>query len=468
VTFLRRCCFLSVLLLIAASAPIFVSLAHAQNGEEDGEETGEVAPEQTQPGTKPKKQAAKKIEIRAPYILIDAKSGEVLAEERSGEPWYPASLSKLMTAYVVFHKIREGSLRLDQELAVSELASSQEPSKIGVPAGKTVSLDFALQALLIYSANDMAYVLAEGASGSIAAFAKEMNAAARRLGLSASHFENPNGLFDPRQITSARDMAVLSAVIIAEFPEHAGYFKQQFVAVGKRKLPNRNRLVRTMAEADGMKTGFVCASGFNLVASATQEGRRLVAVVMGYKNGFSRAEAAQALLLQGFDKAPNPSGQKVAEVVNLPQGAIVPTDMTPVVCKNKAPFLIKDGTHLSGWAVSFGTYDSGQKADMALRGRLLSPAAVDVKGSAGVIRLPEKNGYGAWFWGHTQATAESLCQTYRIDGAHCEIVTPDVLENMAVEAKRRQVAELNAGMEEGDGSLIASKSRRSAKRRFAH
>jgi len=447
-----------------------MSLPHAlaQNGEDTGEETEEAIPEKTEPADKQKKQPQKKVEILAPYILIDAKSGEVLAQERAGEPWYPASLSKLMTAYVVFQKLREGKLRPDQQITISVLANSQEPSKIGVGAGKTVTVDFALQALLVYSANDMAYVLAEGASGSIAEFAKEMNAAARRLGLSASHFENPNGLFDPRQITSARDMAVLSAVIIAEFPEHAGYFKQQHVAVGKRKLPNRNRLIRTMAEADGMKTGFVCASGFNLVASATRNGRRLIAVVMGYKNGFSRAEAAQALLMQGFEKPPNLLAQTVGEVVNLPQGAIVPTDMTPTVCKNKPPFLARDGATLAGWAVSFGTYDTGQQADMALRGRLLSPAAVDVRGKAGVIRLPEKAGYGAWFWGIEQATAESLCQTYRIDGAHCDIVKPEVLEKMAVDAKRLQVAVQNAGMVEGDGSLLASKTRRAVKRRFAH
>lgn len=462
--FLRRCCFLLMLLPVAVSAPH----AFAQNGEDSGEETEEAAPEKTESADKLKKQPLKKVEIRAPYILIDAKSGEVLAQERAGEPWYPASLSKLMTAYVVFHKIRDGKLRLDQEITVSVLANSQEPSKIGVGAGKTVTVDFALQALLVYSANDMAYVLAEGASGSIAEFAKDMNAAARRVGLTASHFENPNGLFDPRQITSARDMAALAAVIIAEFPEYAGYFKLQYVAVGKRKLPNRNRLIRTMAEADGMKTGFVCASGFNLVASASRDGRRLIAVVMGYKNGFSRAEAAQSLLLQGFEKQPNPSGQTVGEVVNLPQGAIVPTDMTPTVCKNKPPFLAKDGATLSGWAVSFGTYDMGQQADMALRGRLLSPAAIDVRGSGGVIQLQDKTGYGAWFWGLDQASAQSMCQTYRIDGAHCDLVSPDVLKKMAVNAKRLQVAQQTAGMVEGDGSLLASKTRRAAKRRFAH
>jgi D-alanyl-D-alanine carboxypeptidase len=464
VTLIRKICFILALLLFVTP----VAIATAQNGEDAGEDAEETAPEKSAPADKQKKQPTRKVDIRAPYILIDASSGEVLAQERAGEPWYPASLSKLMTAYVVFQKIRDGKLKLDQEISVSALASSQEPSKIGVPAGKTVTVDFALQALLVYSANDMAYVLGEGASGSIAEFAKEMNAAARRLGLSASHFENPNGLFDPRQITSARDMAVLSAVILEEFPQHQGYFKLQYLPVGKRRLPNRNRLIRTMPEADGMKTGFVCASGFNLVASATRNGRRLIAVVMGYKNGLSRADAAQALLMQGFEKPANPAGPKVAEVVNMPQGAIVPTDMTATVCKNKPPFLVKDGTTLAGWAVDFGTYDSGEKADMALRGRLLSPAAVDVRGLAGVIQLPEKRGYAAWFWGLEQGVAASLCQTYRLDGAHCNVIGPEVLIAMAIEAKKRQIALQNVDMDEGDGSLLSSKSRRAAKRRFGH
>ncbi|HEX7108784.1 MAG TPA: serine hydrolase, partial [Aestuariivirga sp.] len=195
-----------------------------------------------------------------PSLLFDAATGEVISHERAGEPWYPASLTKLMTAYIVFKKLKTGSLRLDQKILVSPLATSQEPSKIGMSPGSTISVDLALQTLLVYSANDMAYVLAEGANGTVHNFVKEMNATAQKLGLNATHFVNPNGLFDPRQLTSARDIGVLAAVIISEFPEHSHYFSQQYVAIGKRKLMNRNSLVRTMPEADGMKTGFVCNS----------------------------------------------------------------------------------------------------------------------------------------------------------------------------------------------------------------
>ena len=373
-----------------------------------------------------------------PNLLFDAQTGEVLAQERAGEPWYPASLTKLMTAYIVFQKLRDGSLKLDQQITVSEVAHSQEPSKIGIPTGKTVSVDFALQALLVYSANDMAYVLAEAASGSRDRFADEMNAVAKTLGLSASHFVNPNGLFDPRHVTSARDIGVLAAVIVNEFPQHAHYFSQDYLAVGKRKLANRNSLIRIMPDADGMKTGFVCNSGFNLVASATRNGRKLIAVVLGAKSGGNRAAIAKDLLEQGFAGLPQPGRHKVAEIVNLPQGAIVPADMTTGVCKSKSPVRLADGSNLAGWAISFGTYDTMVKADMALRGRVLSPVGLGTRSAAGVVKLPEKAGFAAMLWNIPQNDSLSLCTAYRAEGAHCDVMPPALVDQIAAYAKSTQ------------------------------
>jgi D-alanyl-D-alanine carboxypeptidase len=373
-----------------------------------------------------------------PSLLFDALTGEVLAQERAGEPWYPASLTKLMTAYIVFQKLREGSLKLDQQITVSEVAHSQEPSKIGIPTGKTVSVDFALQALLVYSANDMAYVLAEAASGSRDRFADEMNAVAKTLGLTASHFVNPNGLFDPRHVTSARDIGVLAAVIVNEFPQHAHYFSQDYLAVGKRKLANRNSLIRIMPDADGMKTGFVCNSGFNLVASATRNGRKLIAVVLGAKSGGNRAAIAKDLLEQGFAMTAQVGRHKVAEIVNLPQGAIVPADMTTGVCKAKSPVRLADGSDLAGWAISFGTYDTMMKADMALRGRVLSPVGLATRSAAGVVKLPEKAGFAAMLWNIPQAESLSLCTAYRAEGAHCDVMPPALVDQIAAYAKSTQ------------------------------
>jgi D-alanyl-D-alanine carboxypeptidase len=373
-----------------------------------------------------------------PSLLFDAQTGDVLLQERAGEPWYPASLTKLMTAYIIFQKLRDGTLKLDQQITVSELAHGQEPSKIGIPTGKTVTVDFALQALLVYSANDMAYVLAEAASGSRDRFADEMNAVAKTLGLSASHFVNPNGLFDPRHVTSARDIGVLAAVIVNEFPQHAHYFSQEYLAVGKRRLANRNSIIRIMPDADGMKTGFVCNSGFNLVASATRNGRKLIAVVMGAKSGGNRAATAKDMLEQGFAMTALPGGHKVAEIVNLPQGAIVPADMTTGVCKSKSPVRLADGSDLAGWAISFGTYDTMMKADMALRGRVLSPVGLTTRSAVGVVKLPDKAGFAAMLWNIPQADTLALCTAYRAEGAHCDVMPPALVDQIAIYVKSTQ------------------------------
>lgn len=366
-----------------------------------------------------------------PSILFDATTGEVISNERAGEPWYPASLTKLMTAYIVFKKLKAGSLTLDQKIMVSALAASQEPSKIGISAGGTISVDLALQSLLVYSANDMAYVLAESAGGTVQNFVQEMNATAEKLGLAATHYVNPNGLFDPRQLTSARDIGVLAAVINAEFPVYGHYFSQPYVAIGKRKLMNRNSLIRQMPEADGMKTGFVCNSGFNLVASATRDGRKLIAVVLGAASSQSRAELARMLLVDGFSRTPSSSHPRLAQISDNPLGAIVPADMTASVCKTKQPASAVRAKELAGWGISFGNYETLQKADMALRGRLISPVGMDAPGKAGVVRMPNKLGYAAMLWSIDQSTSLSLCSDYRSQNATCDVMTPEAFSQIA-------------------------------------
>ena len=364
-----------------------------------------------------------------PSILFDPASGEVLSQDRAGEPWYPASLTKLMTAYVVFEKLKNGRLTLEQQIPVSELANSQPPSKIGVKVGGTVSVDFAVQALLVYSANDMAYVLAEASSGSIAGFASEMNAQARRLGMTGSHFVNPNGLFDPRHVSTARDIAILATALLRDFPERAHYYAQDSVGVGKRKLANRNSLIRQMPEADGMKTGFVCNSGFNLVATATHDGRKLGAVIFGANSGKHRADLAEMLLIDGFARA---TGQhtKIASIANMKTGAVVPADMTKTVCKTK-PIALASSKEIGGWGISFGSYESAETADMALRGRLLSSAGNSLTGTPGLIRLPGKGGYAAAMWNLDQQQSLAACALYRNEKAPCDVITPETFAQIA-------------------------------------
>jgi D-alanyl-D-alanine carboxypeptidase len=233
-------------------------------------------------------------------LLVEADSGKVLHAENATYPWYPASLTKLMTAYIALRAAKEGRLSLDSLITMSELAHAQQPSKMGFKPGTQFTLDNALKMLMVKSANDVAVAIAEGVSGSVENFAMEMNAAAQRLGMTQSNFVNPNGLPDPRQVTSARDLAILTRALLREFPQHGLYWRIPAIKLGKRLLRNHNKLIDRYRGADGMKTGFICASGFNLVATASRNGRRLIAVVLGAPSSPVRNEKAARLLESGF------------------------------------------------------------------------------------------------------------------------------------------------------------------------
>lgn len=235
-----------------------------------------------------------------PTLLFDAANGKVLYSKDADRLWYPASLTKIMTAYVTFEAIKQGHLTLESKLISSETAALEPPSKIGLPIGAEISLELGLRSLIIKSANDVAVMLAEAVSGSKEAFADRMNATAKRLGMTRSHFINPNGLPIEGQITTARDLARLATAVLRDFPEHAHYWATPYVRIGKRRLRSHNSLLRTFDGADGVKTGFICDSGFNIVASATRDGRKLIAIVLGEPTARDRGVRAQNLLEHGF------------------------------------------------------------------------------------------------------------------------------------------------------------------------
>src|SRR5215813_598512 len=243
--------------------------------------------------------AASRAEAEA-VILVDVETGKVLHAEHATAPWYPASITKIMTTYVTLRAVKEGRITLDKLLTVSANAVAQSPVKMGFPVGTTITVDNALKMLLVKSANDMAVVLAEGVGGSIENFADLMNGHAQRLGMTQSHFVNPNGLPADEQVTSARDMAMLARAAIKEFPEYDYYWHLPGIRFGKRVLRNYNSLIGRYPGADGMKTGFICASGFNLVATATRDNKRLIAVVLGAPSSAGRAIHAAQLLERGF------------------------------------------------------------------------------------------------------------------------------------------------------------------------
>ncbi|MFN3867896.1 MAG: D-alanyl-D-alanine carboxypeptidase family protein [Hyphomicrobiaceae bacterium] len=235
-----------------------------------------------------------------PALLFEASSGKVLYAEDADNHWHPASLTKIMTAYVVFEAIREGKIALDGKLVCTENANKEPPSKIGLPVGAEMTVELGLKALIVKSANDVAVMLAEGVSGSVEAFVARMNATAKKLGMTRTHFVNANGLPAPEQVTTARDLAKLARAVVRDFPQYAELWAMPVVQVGKIKLASHNGLLRTFEGADGLKTGFICDSGFNVVASATRDGTRLMAVVLGEPSPHERSLRAASLLEHGF------------------------------------------------------------------------------------------------------------------------------------------------------------------------
>jgi D-alanyl-D-alanine carboxypeptidase len=237
-------------------------------------------------------------------LLVEVDSGKVLHAENAAHPWYPASITKIMTAYVTLRAVKEGRITLDKLLPVSHNAAAQQPVKMGFGVGTTVTVDNALKMLMVKSANDIAVVIAEGVGGSIEGFADLMNRNAKRLGMIQSHWVNPNGLPADEQITSARDMAILARAALKEFPEYDYYWHLPGIRMGKMVQRNYNTLIGRYPGADGMKTGFICASGFNLVATATRDNKRLIAIVLGAPSSAARAIKAAQLLERGFASNP--------------------------------------------------------------------------------------------------------------------------------------------------------------------
>ena len=235
-----------------------------------------------------------------PALVFDNESNQIIYAEDPDQLWHPASLTKLMTAYLVFEALKAKKVTFDSKLVTSKTARRQPPSKIGLPLGATMSLKKGIEVLIVKSANDVAVMIAEKIGGSVKGFVRKMNQTTRRLDMRNTDFYNPHGLPHPDQVTTARDMAMLAKALIRDFPEYNHLFTLGSVKVGKRRMRSHNDLLRTYEGADGMKTGFICDSGFNVVASATRGGRRLIAVVLGAKSTRSRRERATELLDHGF------------------------------------------------------------------------------------------------------------------------------------------------------------------------
>ncbi len=237
-----------------------------------------------------------------PYaaIVVDAQTGEVLMARQADSIRHPASLTKIMTLYMLFEAIEDGRLRMNDTITISSHAASMSPSKLGLPPGRTIRVEDAIGAIVTKSANDVAAAVAEKLGGSERAFCNRMTRKAHDLGMTRTTFRNASGLPDPQQVTSARDMAKLAMAMLRDYPQYYHYFGIRNFEFQGQSMRNHNRLLGEYPGLDGIKTGYINASGFNLVASAKQNGRRLVGVVFGGRTWKSRNDHMVTLLDEGF------------------------------------------------------------------------------------------------------------------------------------------------------------------------
>jgi len=358
--------------------------------------------------------------MAGPYIVIDAASGETLVQRDAGAPWYPASLTKIMTTYLVFEELKAGRLQLDTPVVMTKTAHDIEGVNLGVPVGGSFPVELGLKALVVRSANDVAAAFGERIAGSGPAFAQRMTATARRLGMTSTEFRNANGLPDPGQVTTARDLAILTLALIRDFPQYYGYFATDQLAYGKQHFKHGVKFVELYAPyADGLKTGFICASGFNLVGSAVRDGRRLIAVALGFRRADLRDEFMVRLMDEAFALKTGGSRPKVWQIGN--EGSALPTVFPYGECGQIRYDMPGDAAWLGtfgDWRSARTAYDQGQ-AELAKLGvtRLgkewILPLSVNkaVRQAAIIADLEP-------------AAAEKLCAAYKAKKMFCEVKKP--------------------------------------------
>ncbi len=373
--------------------------------------------------------AAHEAEGHAAFLVVEADTGAVLEAENATHLWYPASLTKIMTAYLVFEALATGRLDLDQTVLVSPHAAAQPPTKLGFGRGKRVSVRLLLKAMIVRSANDAAVVLAEAVSGSEAAFAAAMTRKAGALGMTQTVFRNASGLPDDGQVTTARDLLILARALIADFPDRFGLFGQRQFTLGGRTHSTTNGWMQGYRGAEGIKTGFTCGSGYNLLSAAKRKGRRLIALILGAKSSGERNSRMTKLMNASFAKAP-PSAEAAVLLDQLPreQSRVVPTILSAGECASSA---VIGGGHLPGWGVVFGSFVSKAKANQTIKRNRKVLKTLARRGRPAIIPKARKGPrrYSALLVGLKQADAGQACQRLRSQGIYCLALRPKQLNN---------------------------------------
>ncbi len=377
----------------------------------------------------------------AASIVVEADTGAILSSEAANHLWYPASLTKLMTVYIALSEIEAGHLSFDDKIEISKRAAGQNPVKFGFRPGQIITVRDAINAAIVASANDAAVALAEKIAETEDSFATRMTGTARDLGMTRTVFQNASGLPADGQVTTARDLALLAMAFLREFPEHYALFDQRSVTIGKRSRGTVNSILGAYDGADGMKTGFTCASGYNMVTSAARDGRRLIGVVLGSRNGGQRTKEMKRILDAGFkvDTPPTPTLIAFMEEVTTADDGAPPNILKGGDCVTPqlvGSGIIDSGDELTGWAVVLGDYRNRAKAQQALNDAQTKLGA-DAKGRPAIVKKGA-NGltrYSVLLAGLKQSSAQSTCKALAAQDTYCVALSPKILQTRYASAK---------------------------------
>ena len=357
-------------------------------------------------------------------IVVDAATGKVLYESRADRSNYPASLAKMMTLYLTFEALEAGQLRLTTPLKVSRRASRQPSSKLALRAGRTITVEQAILGVATKSANDAATVLAEAIAGTEARFAERMTIKAREIGMSRTTFRNASGLHNRRQVTTARDMVVLAQALISDFPRYYHYFGTLKFTYQGNTFVSHNKLLKSYRGADGIKTGYIRASGFNLVASARRDGRRLIGVVMGDRSPRSRNARMRKLLDAAFLEQTALGAALVPKPVINPDGTLSPSSRG-WLAKAPAPRerVVRSRT---GWGIQVGAFARFAPAHLAVTRAARNAPDLLLRTRIVIEPVKEKDGtiYRARLVGLTETRAREACATLAAKRIGCVAVPP--------------------------------------------
>lgn len=374
-------------------------------------------------------------------IVIDYATGEVLHASNADARRYPASLTKMMTLYMLFEALERGEITMDRRLNVSAFAAGKPPSKLGLRAGGTIAVKEAILPLVVRSANDVAAVVGEALAGSESAFGQKMTQRARELGLTSTTFKNASGLPDGGQVTTARDMAKLAVRLMRDYPQHYHYFSGQKFTFRGQTHTGHNRLLRNYNGADGLKTGYIRASGFNVATSALRDGRRIVAVVMGGRTAQTRDAHMADLLDRGFNRANQLALAKSRPVPPVPSprpGQVTisdalahaesdePREVGGVLVSSAQAASTAGAVREEGWGVQVGAFkvaDQARSLASTAASRLAQEFA-EARVAVTEVLVSNQKLYRARLIGLLETQARTACQSLSQHGMDCMVVHP--------------------------------------------